>query len=173
MVLREPIKIKDKAILKIVFEIYYKALLHYGIRFLHSEQESKDVVQEVFIKLWNKKLEFTNELTLRSYLYTSVKNKCLNKLEQQKVKDNYRKDTMLIENDISRSNQAIYKEEITRQLDAAISQLSSRKRDIIKLSLKGLSNDVIATRLNIKLQTVKTIKSQAYEAIRTYFSNTN
>ena len=63
----------------------------------------------------------------------------------------------------------ILEEEIVVQLHQAIEILPERKREILKLSLKGIKNNEIAEILNIKLQTVKTLKSQSYKILRDQF----
>ncbi|MNR25783.1 RNA polymerase sigma factor [compost metagenome] len=55
------------------------------------------------------------------------------------------------------------------QLYKAIEVLPDRKKEIIKLSLKGLKNTEIAEELGIQLQTVKTLKSQSYKILRDQF----
>jgi RNA polymerase sigma-70 factor (ECF subfamily) len=63
----------------------------------------------------------------------------------------------------------ILEEEIVNQLYKAIEVLPDRKKEIIKLSLKGIKNNEIAETLGIKLQTVKTLKSQSYKILRAQF----
>lgn len=155
---------------KETFDIYYKSLVSYAGRFLPLLDECEDLVQDVFVSLWENKNIFPDEVSLKVFLYKSVRNKCFNVLKHTKVKDNY-----IISSDENEAQEEyefleqVLEEEIVRQLYQAIELLPERKKEIIKLSLKGLKNNEIAEILEIKLQTVKTLKSQSYTILRQQF----
>lgn len=152
-----------------MFDTYYEALVKYANRFLILTDECEDLVQDVFVGLWEKENTFPDETALKVFLYKSVRNKCYNVIKHNKVKDNYAENiVMSIEDDNLFLNQ-ILEEEIVRLLYRAIDVLPERKKEIIKLSLKGLTNSEIAEELDIKLQTVKTLKSQSYTILREQF----
>lgn len=157
--------------LKGIFDLYYKSILMYANRFLPSKAECEDLVQDVFVHLWEKQLSFPDEISVKVYLYKSTRNKCYNIIKHQKVKDNYFEDALHFLEDDDLFLKQVLEEEIVRQLHLAIDILPERKRQILKLSLKGLKNNEIAEELDIKLQTVKTLKSQSYKILRTQFKD--
>jgi len=157
---------KDKNNLKKTFDRYYKMLVSYANRFLTTVGESEDLVQDVFINLWEKENTFPDEISLKIYLYKVVRNKCYNVIKHNKVKNKYAENTIRSLEDDNLFLKQILEEETVSQLHKAIEVLPNRKKEIIKLSLKGLKNSEIAEELNIKLQTVKTLKSQAYKILR-------
>ena len=61
---------------KILFNEFYPALVQFAFSFINNEEAAKDIVQEIFIRIWEKKVKFENELLLRKYLYLSTQNKC-------------------------------------------------------------------------------------------------
>lgn len=159
--------------LKIVFDAYYESLVTYANRFLYSNDECEDVIQDVFAELWQTENSFPDEISLKSYLYKATRNKCLNIIKHNKVKDKYAATSIHQLNDDNIFMQHVLEDEISRQLHEAINTLSTRKKEIIILSLKGLKNKEVAENLNIKLQTVKTLKSQAYKHLRKKFKDLN
>lgn len=157
--------------LKTIFDTYYESLVTYANRFLSSHDECEDVVQDIFADLWQTDNNFPDEISLKSYLYKTSRNKCLNIIKHNKVKDKYAATSIQQLNDDNLFMQHVLEEEISRQLHEAINTLPTRKKEIIILSLKGLKNKEVAENLNIKLQTVKTLKSQAYKQLRQKFQD--
>ena len=162
-------KINKKSDIKQIFETYYKSLVLFANRFLTSKEECEDLIQDVFIDLWEKEIIFPDEMSLKGYLYKVVRNKCYNVIKHNKVKDKYAENIIQSLEDDNLFLEQILEEEIAHQLYKSIEVLSKRKKEIIKLSLKGLKNSEIAESLNIKLQTVKTLKSQSYKILRKQF----
>ncbi|WP_339916909.1 RNA polymerase sigma-70 factor [Yeosuana marina] len=159
----------SKSDLKRIFDTYYEALVQYANRFLYPKDECEDLVQDVFVGLWEKENAFPDEISLKVYLYKTVRNKCYNVIKHNKVKNKYAESIVESLEDDNLFLKQILEEEIVRQLYQAIEVLPQRKKEIIKLSLKGLKNTEIAEELQIKLQTVKTLKSQSYKILREQF----
>lgn len=143
----------------------------YSNNFLPLKAECEDVVQDIFIKIWEKKMSFPDEVSVKIYLYKSVRNKCYNIIKHKKVKEKHASSILRSLDDDNLFLKQILKEEVVRTLYKAISVLPERKKEIIKLSLRGLRNIEISENLGIKLQTVKTLKSQAYKILRAQFKD--
>jgi RNA polymerase sigma-70 factor (ECF subfamily) len=141
-------------------------LVLFANRFLSSIGESEDLVQDVFIDLWEKNNEFPNEISLKIFMYKVVRNKCYNILKHNKIKNKYAENVIQSIEDDNLFLKQILEDETVKQLYDAIEILPNRKKEIIKLSLKGMKNNEIAEELDIKLQTVKTLKSQSYKILR-------
>ncbi len=162
-------KQKQQRELKELFDIYHRPLVLFARNFIEELPVCEDIVQETFIVFWKKKPNFSNEKALRSYLYTAVKNKCFNYLNHQKIKANHARETIaLFKNEkfiIDKESES----EVTQLLYNAINQLPERRKEVLMWMLKGLRNQEIAARMNIQIQTVKTLRSQAYSDLRAYF----
>ncbi|QTE22559.1 sigma-70 family RNA polymerase sigma factor [Polaribacter cellanae] len=167
MVATKSIHIKEN--FKQIFDDNYEALVLYATRFLPLKETSEDLVQDIFADLWNKEQTFPDNISLKSYLYKVTRNKCYNVIKHYKVKDKHSLNTIKTLHDDNLFFKHILEEEIVKQLYQAIETLSDRKKEIIKLSLKGIKNNEISENLGIKLQTVKTLKSQAYKTLREQF----
>lgn len=160
-----------KSNLRQIFDTYYEALVKYANRFLLMRGECEDLVQDVFVGLWEKENTFPDTVSLKVYLYKTVRNKCYNVIKHKQVKNKYAENIVQSLEDDNLFLKQILEEEIVRQLHQAIEILPDRKKQIIKLSLKGFKNAEIAERLKIKLQTVKTLKSQSYKILREQFQD--
>lgn len=79
----------NKSDLKKIFDTYYEALVSYGCRFLSLRDECEDLVQDIFVELWEKDLIFPDTVSLKVYLYKATRNKCFNFIKHSKVKDKY------------------------------------------------------------------------------------
>ena len=114
--------------LKRIFDLYYKSILMYANRFLPSKDECEDLIQDVFVHIWEKQMTFPDEISLKIYLYKSTRNKCYNIIKHKKVKDNYVDDALQSLEDDNLFLKQILEEEIVRQLHQAIEILPERKR---------------------------------------------
>ena len=75
--------------LKEIFDTYYEALVLYANRFLPLRGACEDLVQDIFVNIWEKDSTFPDEISLKVYLYKSARNKCYNIIKHNKVKDLY------------------------------------------------------------------------------------
>ena len=70
---------------EVLFKKYYKLLCLQAVLFLKDEAEAEDLVVELFIEIWDKKIYRGIEKSLKAYLYRSVRNKCINKAKKNKI----------------------------------------------------------------------------------------
>jgi len=71
------------------FRLYYPRLKSYAVKILHDSDEAEDLVQDVFFQIWQKKVKLDTEKNPGSYLFTLLKNKCLNLLRHKVVEEEY------------------------------------------------------------------------------------
>ena len=124
-----------KSDIRKMFDAYYEALVKYANRFLILTDECEDLVQDVFVSLWEKENTFPDETSLKVFLYKTVRNKCYNVIKHNKVKDKYAESVVISLEDDNLFLEQVLEEEIVRQLYQAIDVLPERKKQIIKLSL--------------------------------------
>ena len=75
----------DNVAFKKIYDRYFNALYLFGMKYTPTQNVMEDILQEVFIKTWEKRAFFFHELALKAFLYKSVKNNCLNHIEHQAV----------------------------------------------------------------------------------------
>ena len=153
---------------KNLFDKLYVSLCLFSNKYLDNMEASKDIVQEVFIKVWEDKIEFKNQNTIKSYLYTSVKNKSLNYLKSKR----YKSTDLFSNNEMEKLETAPFflREvvilETSNIIENAINTLPNRCGQIIRLSIKGYTNVEIANELDISINTVKGQKKIAYKRLK-------
>jgi RNA polymerase sigma-70 factor (ECF subfamily) len=134
-------------------------------RFLEDMEVSKDLVQDVFVKLWEKEVMITNQQTVKALLYTTVRNACLNHLREQSQKEKQIQEYQHEDTD-EFLEAAQLEEEVHYKLYKALNQLSERNKESVLLTIRGYSNQEIAEEMKISVNSVKTLKQRAYKLLR-------
>ena len=76
------LKVRKIGGMELLFREYYKPLVVWATTFLHDTQRAEDIVQDFFVKLWEKPYSALLPETLKSYLFTSIRNLALNQLDK-------------------------------------------------------------------------------------------
>lgn len=156
----------DKRGLELLFRQFYRPLVMYACKFIDSREEAEDIVQEVFIKFWEKSRFDFVERYLRSYLYHSVHNRCLDALEKKTVVKLESTDSLLEFSDTEMPDDSEWNarvDEIYREIDS----LPARTREIfVAIVLDGKRYRDVADELDISINTVKTAFSRALSTLR-------
>ncbi|HKL32234.1 MAG TPA: sigma-70 family RNA polymerase sigma factor, partial [Tangfeifania sp.] len=75
----------DEKALNELFDLYYSALYLFANKYLQDMDLARSLVQQVFIDLWTKRERITVSTSVKSYLYTTVKNRCIDVLRKTKA----------------------------------------------------------------------------------------
>lgn len=159
------IKQGDQKQLRLLFDSWYKTLCLFANRYTSDMAQAEDIVQELFIAIWHKGYKFDNPYAMRSFLYTSVRNKCLNYLKSRQIHQETENEILHLESEAFFHDQLL-EDEVHRLLYREIEALPPACRHIFTLSAEGLTNQEIADKLSISVNTVKTQKKIAYSQIR-------
>ena len=157
----------DTKSLELLFRRLYPRLFAYANKFLHDHDDSKEVVQDVFLSLWNHRNKLDESKSLDAFLFTSVKNKSVNLLKSKAVQ-NRRAELMvrLYADELSFadiSHEILLANELQSAFDKALNTLPAECRRVFELSrMEGLRYHEIATKLNIS---IKTVETQMYRAL--------
>jgi len=108
-----------------IFDKYHEILFRKAFDLLDNKAESKDVVQELFVALWQKRSRLLLKGSLEPYLYTAIKNRCLDRLESIKVYRKHIERYSQLHEDDSLNGSEDNRDLQFRQLATAINQLSS------------------------------------------------
>ncbi|ODS83531.1 MAG: RNA polymerase subunit sigma-70 [Cytophagaceae bacterium SCN 52-12] len=147
----------------------YKAVLFiHAYRMLGSEDEAKDVVQELFTTLWTRRSDIPAISSLGSYLYSAVRNKVLDCIARKKTEEKYMRSLALfMEEGENITEKEMREKELARLVEREISLLPERMREIFELSrYENRSYKEIAEELNISDKTVKKQVSNALIILR-------
>jgi RNA polymerase sigma-70 factor (family 1) len=147
---------------------YYAALCYFAFKIVGDQEEAKDLVEDVFLKVLHNKSTLTDVENIRAYLYTAVKNSCLSHLKvSTRVKERqwyYNSNLPMEEQDCVNE---LIQAEVLRDIMKVIDKLPGHAGKIIKMSyFDSLKNDEIAAHLGISVQTVKNLKSKGLDTLR-------
>lgn len=162
------IKAGDSNAFQDMFEKYYTSLFFYACKFVDDEL-ARDLVHDIFIIFWQNKENINIKTSLSAYLFRMVRNKCLQEIEKQKVRDNYNQETILSLkiDELSYYNEgfkSIIELELERKLEEALEKMPDGCRKVFIMSrFDGLKNHEIAEQLNVS---VKAIEKQITKAIK-------
>ena len=156
-----------------VYDRYHVQMFYIAKKYLKDAGLAEDAVQDIFVKLWEKKHDLDQVKSLKAYLFTMVRNHVLNMLRDKKSDLVSMSD--VAENNLPTKNltedECQYKE-YERVLERGINELSGRKREVFKLrSQKGFTNYEVAEMLQIHVRTVKTHYYNSSKFIRAYLKN--
>jgi RNA polymerase sigma-70 factor (family 1) len=159
----------DERIFEQVFRKYYAGLCTYGRSILHDADEAEEIVQNVFVSIWEKREEIEITQSLKSYLYRAVHNHCLNRIKHQKVRDEHQQYALYYQEVSYESvSQTVYKNELEQQLAKAIEKLPEQCRIIFKLSrFDELRYQEIADQLGLSVKTIENQIGKALKILRT------
>ncbi len=158
----------DRAAFDIVFRRYYPGLVIFASRLILDRTAAEEIVQDFFVKLWEKRLELVFTDSMKSYFFTSIRNGCFNYLKHKKTEQEVigklkalSRQSLLFEPDVYVASEL--QEKITR----AVNALPERCREVFFLSrFRGMKNDQIAQELGLSKRTVETHISNAISALR-------
>lgn len=161
----------DKKMYIWIFNSNYKKLVLYAKKFVMDTEIARDLVQDVFIYLWDKRQILNIDKSLSSYLFRSVHNACVNHLKRESTKALYIKQFLLNLNDghytASLSDDAYelaVHNDLLSRVELIIESLPEQCRNIFRMSrFRGMKNKEIAEVYSISPRTVET---QIYRALK-------
>lgn len=162
----EQIMAKDQDGLRRLFDFYYKPLCVFALKYLDSFDESEDVVQEVFVRFWDRYKGKRFSGSVKSYLFYAVRNNSLKYINQQK-KDIFVEIGSLSEVLIDVPQCEEEKEQQKLLLHGEIEKLPDQAKKVFELIvLEDLKYKEAAEELNISVNSVKTHLSRALKQLR-------
>lgn len=152
-----------------IYARYQTLLFQYAVKKLQDEEGAKDILQEVFVSLWNSRDKFLEEAPIAPFLYRSVLNKVLNVFRRDGISREYISSLQatIDERSGASADYRIREKDISAMIELEISNLPPRMREIFELRRKRyLSNKEIALELDISEHTVATHIKNALKILR-------
>jgi len=158
----------DQTAFELLFHFYYPGLVLFSAQFTADRSEAEEIVQDFFVKFWQKHQQISLTDSLKAYFFLSVKNGSLNFLKHKKVEEKYIQKMMtLADNHLAYDPDLYVDSEIQAKLKNAIELLPEKCREIFVMSrIKGLKNEEIADQLSLSKRTVETQISKALKVLR-------
>ena len=138
----------DRKAYSILFDKYFERLFTFAVRVVFREDVANDIVQEIFISLYEKSEILNYDLSLKSYLFNSVRNRCFNYLRDRKVE-----------------------EEVLRKIQEVMLELPEKCREVCRRRFfEGKKFEEIAEELDISESTARVQTHRGMEMLRQRFA---
>jgi RNA polymerase sigma-70 factor (ECF subfamily) len=158
----------DKKALDELYNIYYPRLYAFAKKFLKVEDQINDIIQDVFIKLWENRNKIKSHDTFNSWIFTITKNAIITYFREKIKEDSFhaRVKEMATSNIFFIDNSVEYND-IKEKVDLIVDQLPDKRKQVFILSREqGLSNKEIADKLSISIKTVEDHNMHAIKFLR-------
>lgn len=154
---------------KEMFRAYYPKLCGFAADYVNSVDRARDIVQDVFLKIWDCRDEWVIRSSLSSYLYQAAKNRALNEIRQTESKQDAEKhlkhNTTALAQRTAEDN--FHMEELSKDVEAAIAELPDRRRRAFLLHRRhGFTYKEIAQIMEIAPKTVENHIGRALKSLR-------
>ena len=158
----------DQTAFELLFRFYYSGLVIYASQFTADRDEAEEIVQDFFVRFWQKHQQILLSDSLKNYLFASVRNGSLNYLKHKKIEDNYLKEIYDLSNEHLAYDTNLYvASELQDKIKNSIELLPDKCREIFMMSrIRGMKNKEIAIELNLSKRTVESQISNALKVLR-------
>ncbi|MDX8337798.1 RNA polymerase sigma-70 factor [Draconibacterium sp. IB214405] len=164
--LYENIQQGDTKAFEKLFKMYYGYLCNFATKIIEDDVAAEEIVQDFFVKFWERKADISIETSLKNYLFRSVKNLCLNYIKHNNIKLQHAQ-TVIAESEENNFNDHFVEVDLAADIAKSIEELPEKRREIFRLSREeGLKYREIAEKLNISVKTVEAQMGLAIKFLR-------
>ncbi|HRX30789.1 MAG TPA: RNA polymerase sigma-70 factor [Tenuifilaceae bacterium] len=155
-----------------LFKAHYAELCRFSYSMIHDADQAEEIVQEFFYNYWKNRKSISIQISLKAYMYKSVRNASLRYLQHKKVEDNYKKNAAFVMKS-SYQNGTIEESEMMEMVEKTLEQLPDRCKQVFLLSrVNGLKYKEIANMLSVSIKTVEADMGKALMTFRQNLSRT-
>jgi len=155
-----------------IYRLYYKSLIYFVQRYIRNQQEAEEIVSDAFIKLWERRDNFTSLERVKAFLYICAKNRCLNALRGTSILKQV-EDIEDYEQALSEDPEALVKivrTELFKAISEEIQRLPEKQRDVLTMIfVEDMSIDEISQQLRMTPSAIYANKSRALATLREKF----
>jgi RNA polymerase sigma-70 factor, ECF subfamily len=163
----------DNEAFSIVFRHYYVDFVLFAATFVKNRQAAEEIVEEVFIRLWENRETIVITTSLRSYLLRSIQNRCIDFIRHVRIMDeyqiNWRHHPELLEND---TENYILHSELEEDLKKALGKIPEEVRTVFTMNrFEGMTYAEIALKLDVSVRTVEVRIGKALSLLKHYLKD--
>ncbi|WP_423127991.1 RNA polymerase sigma factor [Gaoshiqia sp. Z1-71] len=153
----------DMNAFQLVFAAYSQNLLHFTFSYLKDQYEAEEIVQDVFLRIWEIRKDIDEEKSFKSFIYRMTVNKVFNHLKHQVVRKKYEAYLSQSVQSFDESPEArLHYQELEEKIRGILQKLPEQQRNIFQMSrMDGLSNSEISDKLELS---IRTVENQIYRA---------
>ena len=165
------LKCREESALIALFDMYYEKLYLFAEKYIYDSDKAHDIVQDVFLKIWECAERLELKSSIQHYLFASVRNGCLNYLKSLQIED--RNNRKYAEAYIDSQNvDMVEDEELLAKIRQVIEELPEKCREVCLLRfVEGYKYSEIAVALKMNENTVKVQLHRGMERLKQAFAN--
>jgi RNA polymerase sigma-70 factor (ECF subfamily) len=150
-----------------LFREYFASLTYFAFQLIHNEKEAEDIVQDCFVALWNRRSSIDHIESIKSYLYTSIRYRCINYLKKTRSVSGPDKISDELVDESADMESLIITAETANEIYRLIELLPPRMQQVVRLYfMEGKSYQEIGALLNTDPETVRNQRFKALQFIR-------
>lgn len=156
------IKKKDVTYFEHLYKLYFPKSVFFANQYLNNQEDAKEIAQETFVTLWEKRHDLKNELNIQSYILTITRNKCLNILRKRIAEQKYTNTLEARENRTNylalrdESANPIHFQELEQLINETIAEMSPKLQETFRLNrIEELTYEEIAKQLGVSVKTIE------------------
>lgn len=155
-----------------LFSLYSPRLFHFAVGYLKSKEDAEEIVQDVFVKVWERRQHLRAELSFKAYVFKIAFNAILNQIRKKGSERAYHTHLQVTREPLhNETEEGIFLADLEGLSARAIDQLPSRRQLIYRMSRQdGLSHQQIADHLRISPKTVEAQMGEALKFLRRQLS---
>lgn len=158
------IRTGDEMAFEKLFRLFYEGLCRYAQGMVNEPELAEEIVQDMFVQIWEKRQTLDFHTGIRPYLYRAVHNRCLNQIQHQKVRALHQQEILSTTSETFQPAGKAEFSELKERFNAALLKLPEECRKVFKLSRENeFSYREIADYLGIS---IKTVENQMGKALR-------
>jgi RNA polymerase sigma-70 factor (ECF subfamily) len=157
------IALGNSALFGELFASWSAPMYYYAMKITGDQDLSKDVIQESFIAFWNKRASFDNTVSVKAFLYATIKYQVCKHSRDASI---HKRLLAGLPAEAGETDNLIIVAEVNRQVREAVAGLPGQTRGVIERSMNGMKTGEIARDMDISINTVKTLKKNGYKTLR-------
>lgn len=159
--------ILDRSLFEQLFKKHFAHLCNFAQQYVGDADTAQDLTQKVFIRLWEKREKIDPQQAIQSYLFTSVRNRCLNHIRDHKKYRSQILDLDASDFEVVVQEDGLALEELQEKIAAALQELPEKCRQVFEMSrFREMKYKDIAEELDISQKTVEAHMSKALKSLR-------
>lgn len=165
----EKIQAGNEQAFREMFHAHYSKLCGFAADYLDSVDRARDIVQDVFLKVWRQREKWEVHTSLKSYLYQAVRNRALNEIRRSDTKDRFESYLEYTSKELDQRTAAdtVHMKNLSEDVEEAISDLPDRRRMAFLLHRRhGFTYKEIARIMEISPKTVENQIGRALKTLR-------
>lgn len=168
MTLTDKIRSGDEQAFKEMFGLYYASLCNFSNSYVKSMDAARDIVQEVYVNIWENRENLYIKQSLKSYLYQAVRNRSINYLEKRDQLQKFKMELSILKNERTEKDEdEMINDDLIDRIWEAVEELPERRKSVFILYRKhGLSYEEIGEVMDISTKTVENQLSKALKHLR-------